>query len=62
MMTRRQRRARNGGIAEICPGELMAPWIYDKKFSAGMQFMFETLSFTTGEDDDLEHPTQEQEE
>jgi hypothetical protein len=40
----------------------MAPWIYDKKFSAGMQFMFETLSFTTGEDDDLEHPTQEQEE
>jgi hypothetical protein len=24
--------------------------------------MFETLSFMTGEDDDLEHPTQEQEE
>jgi hypothetical protein len=40
----------------------MAPWIYDKKFSMGTQFMFETSSFTAGEDDDLEHPAQEQEE
>jgi hypothetical protein len=40
----------------------MASWIYDKKFIAGTQFMFGTLSFMTGEDDDLEHPTQEQEE
>jgi hypothetical protein len=39
----------------------MAPWIYDK-FLAGTQFMFKTLSFTVGEDDDLEHPAQEQEE
>jgi hypothetical protein len=28
----------------------------------GTQFLFETLLFTMGEDDDLEHPTQEQEE
>jgi hypothetical protein len=27
-----------------------------------MQFMFEMLLFTVGEDDDLEHPAQEQEE
>jgi hypothetical protein len=40
----------------------MAPWIYDKKFSAGTQFMFRMLSFMAGEDDDLEHLTQEQEE
>jgi hypothetical protein len=46
-----------GKNAEIHPGKLMTPWIYDKKFSAGTQFMLETLSFTIGEDDDLEHPT-----
>jgi hypothetical protein len=40
----------------------MAPWIYDKKFSVGTQFLFRTLLFTTREDDELEHPTQEQEE
>jgi hypothetical protein len=40
----------------------MTLWIYDDKFLTGMQFLFETLSFTTGEDDDLEHPAQEQEE
>jgi hypothetical protein len=28
----------------------------------GTQFLFGTLLFTAGEDDDLEHPTQEQEE
>jgi hypothetical protein len=27
-----------------------------------MRFLFGTLSFTTGKDDDLEHPAQEQEE
>jgi hypothetical protein len=37
----------------------MAPWIYDKKFSMGTQFMFETAPFTAGENDDLEHPAQE---
>jgi hypothetical protein len=51
-----------GGSAEIHPGELMAPWIYDEKFPMGIRFLFRTLPFTVGEDDDLEHPTQEQEE
>jgi hypothetical protein len=40
----------------------MAPWVYDEKFLTGMRFLFETLPFTTGEDDDLEHSTREQEE
>jgi hypothetical protein len=62
MMIRRQRRARKGGSAEICPSELMTPWIYDKKFSVVKQFMFETLSFTVEEDNNLEHPAQGQEE
>jgi hypothetical protein len=51
-----------GGSVEIHPDEPMAPWIYDKRFSAGTQFVFRTLLFTMGEDDNLEHPTQEQEE
>jgi hypothetical protein len=40
----------------------MAPWIYDKKFLTGTQFMFRTLPFMVGEDDHLEHLAQEQEE
>jgi hypothetical protein len=40
----------------------MAPWVYDEKFLMGMRFLFETLSFTAVQDDDLERPTQEQEE
>jgi hypothetical protein len=40
----------------------MAPWVYDEKFLMGMQFLFRMLSFIVGEDNDLEHPTQEQEE
>jgi hypothetical protein len=40
----------------------MASWVYDEKFLMGMQFLFGTLSFTTVEDDDLEHQAQEQEE
>jgi hypothetical protein len=31
----------------------MASWIYDEKFSTGMQFLFETSSFTAAHDDDL---------
>jgi hypothetical protein len=62
MIDRRQRRARKEESAEIRPGELMAPWIYDEKFLTDMRFLFRTLPFTTGEDDDLEHPAQEQEE
>jgi hypothetical protein len=55
LMTRhRQRHARKGGSVEICPGGLMAPWIYDDKFLTGMRFMFRTLPFTVGEDDELE--------
>jgi hypothetical protein len=37
-------------------------WIYDKKFLAGTQFLFKTLSFMAGEYDNLKHLTQEQEE
>jgi hypothetical protein len=61
-MVHRQRCARKGGSAEIHPGELMASLIYDEKFLTGMQFLFGTMPFTVREDDDLEHPTQEQEE
>jgi hypothetical protein len=50
---------RKGGSAEIHPCELMASWIYDEKFLTGMQFLFETSSFTAAHDDDLEHPAQQ---
>jgi hypothetical protein len=40
----------------------MALWIYNEKFLADMQFLFRTLPFMMGEDDDLQHPAQEQEE
>jgi hypothetical protein len=39
----------------------MASWVYDEKFLTDMQFLFRTLPFIAGEDDDLEHPAQEQE-
>jgi hypothetical protein len=61
-MTCQQKRARKGESAEIRSGGLMASWIYDEKFLTGMWFLFEMLPFRTGEDDDIEHPTQEQEE
>jgi hypothetical protein len=53
-------RIRKGGDAEIHPGELMASWIYDEKFSMDTQFLFRIPMFTTREDDNLEHPAQEQ--
>jgi hypothetical protein len=60
MTRRRQRHARKGGSAEIHSCELMASWIYDEKFSMGMQFLFRTSSFTVAhDDDDLEHPAQQ---
>jgi hypothetical protein len=40
----------------------MASWVYDEKFLTGMQFLLRTLSFTGEEDNDLERPTQDQEE
>jgi hypothetical protein len=40
----------------------MAPWVYNEKFLADVRFLFGTLPFTVEEDDDLERPTQEQEE
>jgi hypothetical protein len=40
----------------------MTPWIYDEKFLMDMQFLFEMLPFTKGDDDDFEHLTQEQDE
>jgi hypothetical protein len=61
-MRRRQRRVRKGGSVEIRPGELRVPWIYYEKFLMDIQFLFRTLSFTVEEDDDLDRPTQEQEE
>jgi hypothetical protein len=39
----------------------MTSWIYDKKFSTSMQFLFETSSFTVAHDNDLEHPAHKQE-
>jgi hypothetical protein len=62
MIDRRQRHIRKGESAEIHPYKLMATWIYVEKFLMGIQFLSETLSFMVVEDDDLEHPTQEQEE
>jgi hypothetical protein len=40
----------------------MAPWVYNEKFPTGIQFLSGTLPSTAVEDDDLECPTQEQEE
>jgi hypothetical protein len=40
----------------------MTSWVYDEKFLTGMQFLLRTLSFTGEEDNDLERPTQDQEE
>jgi hypothetical protein len=40
----------------------MASWIYDAKFLMGMQSLFGMLPFMAGEDNDLKHLTQEQEE
>jgi hypothetical protein len=37
----------------------MASWIYEEKFLTDMQFLFETSSFTTAHDDDLEHLAQQ---
>jgi hypothetical protein len=31
----------------------MTSWIYDEKFPTGMEFLFETSSFTAAHDDDL---------
>jgi hypothetical protein len=61
-MRRQQRHARKGGSTEIRPSELMAPWIYDEKFLTDKRFMFGKLPFMAGEDDNLEHSSQEQEE
>jgi hypothetical protein len=58
----RQRRVGKGRNTEIHPDELMMSWIYDEKFLTGMRFLFETWPVTVREDDNLEHPTQEQEE
>jgi hypothetical protein len=50
----RQRSARKGKSLKICPVGLMTPWIYDEKFPVGTQFLFGTLMFTTGEDENIE--------
>jgi hypothetical protein len=46
----------------IRPVELRVPWIYYEKYLTDMRFLFRTLLFTAKKDDDLERPTQEQEE
>jgi hypothetical protein len=61
-MRHRQRHAIKEGSAEIRPGKLKASLIYYEKFMTDMRFLFGTLPFTVGEDDDLERPTQEQKE
>jgi hypothetical protein len=40
----------------------MTLWVYDEKFPMDMQFLFGMLLFTAGENNDLGHSTQEQEE
>jgi hypothetical protein len=47
---------------EFHPYKLMVTWIYSEKLLTIIQFLSETLPFTTVEDDDLQRPTQEQEE
>jgi hypothetical protein len=37
----------------------MAPWVYDEKFLVGTQFLFGTLMFTAGEDENLELQVQD---
>jgi hypothetical protein len=32
----------------------MTPWVYNKKFSVGMHFIFRTSMFNAGEDGNLE--------
>jgi hypothetical protein len=51
---RRPKRARKGEALKIHSVGLMAPWIYDEKFSMVMQFLFGTLMFIAGEDENLE--------
>jgi hypothetical protein len=41
------------GVLKIHHVGLMAPWVYNKKFSMGTQFLLGTLMFTTGEDGNL---------
>jgi hypothetical protein len=41
------------GKRKIRDVELMAHWVYDKKFPVGTQFLFRTLMFTTEEDENL---------
>jgi hypothetical protein len=40
----------------------MMAWIYDEKFLTAIQILCGKLSFTLVERDDLQHPTQDQEE
>jgi hypothetical protein len=42
-----------GGSAQNPSGKIMAPWMFDVKFSCGIQLTFGSLSFTAGEDGDL---------
>jgi hypothetical protein len=57
-----QRHTRKGRSAEIHLGESMASWKNDIKFPAGTHFLFETLLFMEGEDNDLELQAQGHEE
>jgi hypothetical protein len=56
-MRRRQRRVRKGKVLKIHPGESMALWTFSIKFSYDTQFIFGSLMFATGKDENLELPT-----
>jgi hypothetical protein len=57
-MIRRQRHARKGKALKICPGESIAPWTFNIKLSFITQFIFRSLMFAIGEDENLELLTQ----
>jgi hypothetical protein len=54
----RQRHARKGKAHKICPEKYMALWTFNFKFLYGTQFIFRSLMFATGEDENLELLTQ----
>jgi hypothetical protein len=53
-------RQEGGEMLQTSPGGLMTPWVYDKKFLVGTQFLFGTSMFTIGEDGNLELQVQGQ--
>jgi hypothetical protein len=50
---RRQRRARKGGGTQDLSEKTMVPRTFNVKFPCGTQLIFGSLTFATGEDEDL---------